>query len=150
MPNDLPDVLLESTGYRLRRTVAATGALFEQSLVRHGVTRAQYTLLVVLHQRGRSAPLEIARLMEIDAGSMTRLADRLASKGLVVRQQNASDRRSVELELTPAGRKLVPALKREAKRCNDRYLRGLTSADRTRLFRILDAIRQNCLDARQP
>lgn len=149
MRNDLPEILLESTGYRLHRTVLSTGALFEQSLARHGVTRVQYTLLVVLHHRGRSAPLEVARLMETDAGSMTRLADRLEAKGLIVRRQSASDRRSIELELTPEGRKLVPSLKHEARLCNERYLRGLTPADRTRLFRILDTIRENCLDARE-
>ena len=41
--------------------------------------------------------------MDIDAGAMTRLIDRLAAKGLVERLRSSIDRRVVTLTLTPAG-----------------------------------------------
>ena len=56
---------------------------------------------------------ELARQSQMDAGAMTRLLDRLETKGLLRRVRATEDRRVVQLELTPEGQQLaseVPAV----------------------------------------
>ena len=45
----------------------------------------------------------MARWVQVDAGSMTRLLDRLEKKGLCKRVRSTEDRRVVRVELTPEG-----------------------------------------------
>jgi DNA-binding MarR family transcriptional regulator len=70
-----------------------------------GVTPAQAEVLRVLEQY---APLTLAGLGELllcETGTgPSRLVDRLVTQGLVQRATGASDRRSIELTLSPAGR----------------------------------------------
>lgn len=56
------------------------------------------------------APSQIAARMGITKGGITKLADRLAERGLVVGRGNAGDGRSVALALTDAGRAAFPGL----------------------------------------
>jgi len=46
---------------------------------------------------------DLARELEMDAGAMTRLLDRLEKKGLCKRVRSSEDRRVVNIELTPEG-----------------------------------------------
>jgi DNA-binding MarR family transcriptional regulator len=56
---------------------------------------------------------ELARELQMDAGAMTRLLDRLEKKGLCKRVRSTEDRRVVMVELTPDGEaaaELVPGV----------------------------------------
>ena len=75
----------------------------EQAMTAHDLTAAQWYPLWKLKRDGPGTAQELARDMDIDAGAMTRLIDRLAAKGLVERLRSATDRRVVMLTLTPAG-----------------------------------------------
>lgn len=59
---------------------------------------------------GVSSPRRLADLLGTDTAGMTRLLDRLESKGLVVRRPDPSDRRALVVGLTHGGRALVPSL----------------------------------------
>jgi len=50
---------------------------------------------------------ELARWLQIDAGAMTRLLDRLEKKQLCKRVRSTDDRRVVQVELTPQGRAAI-------------------------------------------
>jgi len=56
-----------------------------------------------LQQRLQLPPAELARWLQVDAGAMTRLLDRLEKKGLCKRVRCTDDRRVVRVELTPEG-----------------------------------------------
>ncbi len=49
----------------------------------------------------------LARDLETDPASMTRALDRLEAKGLVARERSTTDRRVVQLALTPEGDKVA-------------------------------------------
>jgi len=51
--------------------------------------------------------VDLSRIACHDAGSVTRLLDRLEAKGLVQRVRSAEDRRVVNLELTEEGKKVA-------------------------------------------
>lgn len=94
----------ESVGYLMRRVVATVTQCVERELEPAGLTNAQWVPLVKLHMGLASTAAELARECDLDAGSVTRLLDRLEAKALVRRIRSVDDRRVVHLELTDAGR----------------------------------------------
>ncbi|MDQ2638349.1 MAG: MarR family transcriptional regulator [Actinomycetota bacterium] len=89
------------------------------------ISLAQFRLLLVLHDRGRSTSTECAQALGVVGSSVTRLADRLHASGHLSRGADPSNRSVVTLELTDDGRSLV---------------RQVTSRRRRELSRVLDRI----------
>jgi DNA-binding MarR family transcriptional regulator len=71
------------------------------------VSLAQFRMLAVLADLGRTRSARVARTLGLDASTVTRLADRLVSAGHVVRGGDSRHRSVVTLELTPSGQQLV-------------------------------------------
>ena len=103
----------ESVGYLMRRIISLIAQGVERELEPTGLTNAQWVPLLKLYMGHGSTAAELARQCDLDAGSMTRLLDRLEGKGLCRRVRSSDDRRVVNLELTEAGRlaaKEIPAI----------------------------------------
>lgn len=103
----------ESIGYLMRRILVLIANEVERELEPRGLTNAQWVPLLKLYMGRASTAAELARECELDAGSMTRLLDRLEAKALCRRIRSSEDRRVVNLELTEAGRaaaKDIPAI----------------------------------------
>ena len=94
----------ESVGYLMKRIVASIVCQADRRLEEYDLTSAQWGPLVRLQNAGDSTVAELARWLQLDAGSTTRLLDRLEKKGLCKRVRSTEDRRVVNVELTPAGR----------------------------------------------
>jgi DNA-binding MarR family transcriptional regulator len=71
------------------------------------VTLPQYRALVVLASRGPQRPADLATELGVHPSSVTRLCDRVVTKGLVHREASAASGREVSVRLTSAGRALV-------------------------------------------
>ncbi len=94
----------DSIGYLMRRIIALLAQGVERELEPAGLTNAQWVPLLKLYMGCGSTAAELARQCDLDAGSMTRLLDRLEAKQLCRRSRSSDDRRVVNLELTDAGR----------------------------------------------
>ena len=70
------------------------------------ITLPQYRTLVVLTY-GKRRLADLAEALAVSPSTATRMCDRLVRKGLITRSRDEIDRREVNLEVTPAGRKLV-------------------------------------------
>ncbi len=80
---------------------------WEQDVVRGtGITLQQMHTLEILGSGGEMRMKELAGKMSITTGSLTVLVDRLVRAGLVERIPNPQDRRSIQVGLTPEGRRL--------------------------------------------
>ena len=132
----------ESVGYLMRRILNTVSLEVERELEPSGLTNAQWVPLLKLYMGVASTVAELARECNLDAGGMTRLLDRLESKGLIRRVRSSEDRRVVNLELTDDGR--VAAKKIPAVLCGvqNAHMRGFTVEEwqllKTMLRRILD------------
>jgi DNA-binding MarR family transcriptional regulator len=93
----------ESVGYLMKRVVISIVAQADLRLEVHGLTSAQWGPLLRLRNSGASTVAELARWINVDAGAMTRLLDRLEKKGLCKRVRSTEDRRVVQVELTAEG-----------------------------------------------
>ena len=94
----------ESVAYLMRRIISLVAHGVERELEPTGLTNAQWVPLLKLHMGLASTVAELARECDLDAGSMTRLLDRLEAKELVRRSRSVDDRRVVNLALTDTGR----------------------------------------------
>ena len=94
----------ESIGYLIRRVLAMVSLEVERELEACDLTNAQWVPLLKLFMGQTSTVAELARECHLDAGAMTRLLDRLETKGLCRRVRSVDDRRVVNIELTDAGR----------------------------------------------
>ncbi len=84
----------------------------------HNLTPPQFYVLKTLTERGGRCPIgEIARTHHLTNATMTGLVKRLEAlePPLVVREQSAADRRSVEVVMTPAGRERFEAVEADLK-----------------------------------
>ena len=82
----------------------------QQALTDAGIdlTPEEWAVLMVLWSRGPQRMTELAATTFRDRTTVTRMIDRLARKGLIQRQSNTSDRRSVRVAATAAGHALEP------------------------------------------
>jgi len=94
----------DSVGHMMRRILTLMAHGVERELEPAGLTNAQWVPLLKLYRGRASTAAELARQCDLDAGSMTRLLDRLEAKQLCRRIRSSDDRRVVNLELTDAGR----------------------------------------------
>ncbi len=91
-----------------------------------GVGPAQLSALSVLVFAGEKTVGELAALEQVRPPTMSRIVDGLAQKKLVERVSSSSDRRSVQITATPAGRKLLLAGKARRVRALAKRFEGLT------------------------
>ena len=109
-----------------------------------GVTAAQFIVMTRLAaaERKKSAS-DLCKEMSYDAGAMTRMVDRLESKGLIRRARCTQDRRLVYLEMTEQGRAVYPRLRDISMAIQNRFLRGFSRADARQLESLLGRMLEN-------
>lgn len=132
----------ESVAYMMRRIISVATQRIERELEPTGLTNAQWVPLFKLYMGHASTVAELARVCELDAGSMTRLLDRLEAKQLCRRIRSSDDRRVVNLELTEAGRTAAQGIPEILCRVQNAHLAGFSAEEwqtlKGYLRRILD------------
>lgn len=127
-------VIDESIGYLVKRVRSMLSMAVEREIAEHDVTYEQWgVLLMIMTQRGDTAAV-LARGLECDTGSMTRMLDRLEAKELIVRTRSTDDRRRVQLELTASGKRLAERLVAAIVKVLNKHLDGF-SVDELELFK---------------
>jgi len=125
---------------------AARNAIFarlEVELAPLELTSAQF-VVVIGAMRGRARTVnEFCTFAGVDAGSMSRLLDRLEAKGIVHRTRNDPDRRQVQVELTDKGRALSPQIMPALARVYQEFLDGFSQDDALQLQSLLQRLLAN-------
>jgi DNA-binding MarR family transcriptional regulator len=108
------------------------------------MSAAQYIIIANLAgpQEPKSAA-ELCKGISYDAGAMTRMLDRLESKGLIRRTRSVQDRRLMELELTEEGRAAYPRMREISMSVANRFLRGFSKAEARQLEGLLNRMLEN-------
>ena len=97
-------------GLLLGRAALLKDRIIDTHMEPHGITAAQFKVLIIMAQFGVDTPAELCRNLSLDSGSMTRMLDRLEQKDLLLRKRCADDRRLVRLALTEEGQALADKL----------------------------------------
>lgn len=103
----------DSVGYLMRKVMSSIRTQADAQLSIHDLTYAQWLPLFKISRFEQTTVASLARDLETDPAAMTRALDRLEAKGLVLRERSTTDRRVVQLALTPEGQAVadkVPAV----------------------------------------
>jgi DNA-binding MarR family transcriptional regulator len=127
-------------GFWLRTVSNAVSQSFARRVEAKGVTVAEWALLRVLFDSEAAAPSKAAGRLGMTRGAVTKLADRLIGKGLLLRRADPDDGRAQALALTAKGRRLVPELAVLADRNDAEFFGALSAKERRHLAEILRGI----------
>jgi len=126
--------LFTHTARRLRRGSAA-------QLAPLGLTYGQARALRLVAHEGPLRMADLAAELEVVPRSATTMVDGLEAAGLVARRADPGDRRSVRVELTAAGRRLLDGLEAARRHSAEQVFGGLDPAQRAALA---EALRSLC------
>lgn len=109
-----PDLDVRPMGLigRVRRISQHMARTMEKTFAAHGLNDASFDVLATLRRSGppyRLSPGDLSATMMITSGTMTNRIDQLEKAGLVTREQNPQDGRSVIIALTDKGFAVIDA-----------------------------------------
>jgi DNA-binding MarR family transcriptional regulator len=137
----------DSVGYMMRNILTALARGVERDLVHTELTNAQWVPLFKIYTGRANTPAELARECQLDAGAMTRMLDRLESKGLCRRVRSEADRRVVHIELTEAGNNAASVIPSVLSGVQNAHLAGFSPDEFETLKHFLRRILDNARSA---
>ncbi len=124
-------------GFWLRFVSNHVSQAFAGKLAAKQVSVAEWVMLRTLYGVAPMPPSRLAEHMGMTRGAITKLADRLIDKALIVRKADPEDGRAQTLALTRQGYRLVPALAALADRNDAEFFGHLSRDERAVLARLL-------------
>lgn len=137
---DLDDLLPMEVFGRIYRISAAMGDRMEKAYSRFGIGRGEFDVLATLRRSGEPftlTPKQLSDTLMLTTGGMTGRLDKLEKAGLITRTPDATDRRSLQAGLTPAGRELIDEAVGAGLEVQRAVLSALPPTDRERLGALL-------------
>lgn len=101
----------------LRKIIQSIDMHSRALVKRFGLTGPQLIVLREIAARSGATAGEISKAVSLGQATMTGILDRLEKRDLIKRYRNSNDRRRMQLEVTPAGERLLgdtPPLMQEA------------------------------------
>lgn len=152
-PDSIQAAIQQTRPFRSKRQEALIGLLLtseatrwplQDLFARHGdLTLQQYNVLRILRGAGADGlpTLDIAERMIERTPGITRLLDRLETKGLVARSRARADRRQVICRISDDGLALLKTLDRPVAALDDTILGCLNDREVGQLIQLLDKVR---------
>lgn len=147
------DGTMEKTDASIERLVELLGAYFSTVLTASvleettggELTPSQLEAMAFIQRHGGCSAKELSEGLRISIPSATRQVDRLVRKLLVTRHESGSDRRLVELHVTPIGEAALAAVRAARVGIMQRALETLPPSEREALRVLLDRFLQAAL-----
>jgi MarR family transcriptional regulator, lower aerobic nicotinate degradation pathway regulator len=127
-------------GFVLRCAHQRATEVFNAVMGRFSITPTQFAALAKIDDLGAVSQNHLGRLTAMDPATISGVAGRLVARGFVRQSADASDARRAILELTPAGRTAVTAMKAEAGEVSRRTLAHLSGSEAALLLAALAKI----------
>jgi DNA-binding MarR family transcriptional regulator len=115
----------------------------EMALAGHDLTYSQFMTIKHLALDHTVGVTDLARHAQLNPGAMTRLLDRLESRGLIERVADPTDRRALNILLTEAGQAIWRDIEHCGQRVRDRAMQDIDDSERDQLFRLLGQVLRN-------
>ncbi|WP_219416648.1 MarR family winged helix-turn-helix transcriptional regulator [Pseudonocardia nigra] len=134
------DLAAMATIGRLGRLSALAGPMVEAGLAPHGLNVGEFDVLAALRRSGEPftlTPTVLARTLMLSPAAMTNRLDRLEAAGLVTRDLDPGNRRSMRVRLTASGRERVDAAVTDHVANEEQLLSTLSHDDRRTLDDLL-------------
>jgi DNA-binding MarR family transcriptional regulator len=125
------------------KTTKVLRAVADAAMRRHGLRLGQDHLLAVLWERDGSTPGEVAAALNVTTPTVTKVATRMTTTGLLTRRRDDRDNRLVRLWLTDAGRALRGPVETERRLMEEKITADLTETEREHLLSALAKIHRS-------
>jgi DNA-binding MarR family transcriptional regulator len=109
----------------------------------HGMTRAQWGVVLMLGRRPGLSQKEMADILEVEPISVARLVDKLQASGFVERRADEQDRRIWRLHLQPAGMALLNEIRTQRNGLAEFVATGLLPGQRAAMVEGLLRMKAN-------
>jgi MarR family 2-MHQ and catechol resistance regulon transcriptional repressor len=131
---DLSGIHLWLVLWKASRAVEAHST---RSVARFGMGVTDFAVLEALLHKGPLSVTQLRQKVLLTSGSMTTAVDRLESRGLVTRNDDANDRRARIIQLTAEGRSLIECAFADHRDQMEAALTGFSKEDRAQLLPLL-------------
>ena len=130
-------ILPELLGYRLRRAQLTVFQHFAATLGDQNITPGQVGLLVLVSRNAGISQTALAGAVGVERSTLGEAIDRLAKRGLLVREPAPTDRRSHALRLSASGERFIAALIPRMRAHEDEVAKNLAPEERDTLMKLL-------------
>ena len=130
--------LTQSVGFLLTKARNLITAEMDTALKDLDITGPQMGILLAMQRGMASTPFELSKMLSVDTGLMTRMLDKLETKGLLERSRSVDDRRVVNLVLTKKGEEIAGEIPNIAPEVLNARLKKFTKAEFEELLRLLN------------
>lgn len=129
--------ITQSVGFFLNRARNTLLMEMDAALKDLDITGQQMGILLSLTQGVATTPFELSKVLGIDTGLMTRMLDKLETKGLLSRSRSLDDRRVVNLTLTEKGQEVAERAPVVAPKVLNQRLRHFSKEEFEEFLRLL-------------
>ncbi|WP_439369991.1 MarR family winged helix-turn-helix transcriptional regulator [Bradyrhizobium sp. DASA03120] len=132
------NALQRTPGFMLRLAQLKFFEGFYEEFAALGLTPATYAIFAVIRDNPGVPPSSLASLLRLRLPNLIKILNELESSGFIKRNRSRSDRRAVELILTPKGAKLIAEGARLTEPYNRKMLAPLSEAEQRTLLDLLN------------
>jgi MarR family transcriptional regulator, organic hydroperoxide resistance regulator len=132
-----------SLGYRVKLLSQLQTRKFQEQLDPFGLTPFHWVILCCLWQEDGLAISSLSEQLQQVGGTLTGVLNRMEDRGLVLRQQDAQDRRICRIWLTDSGRSLQDTLPPIALTLREQTMKGFSEAECQQFSMLLDRATNN-------
>ncbi|SOD71753.1 DNA-binding MarR family transcriptional regulator [Jatrophihabitans sp. GAS493] len=125
---------------RLRAALGRISRLLDRQVSGDGMTRTNLSVLGAIGRRGPIGASELADHEGINPTMLSRILSKLEERGLVVRTADETDRRVVQVKVTPAGARMHNRLRDERARMLAERLAQVPTPQAQKLLDALPAL----------
>jgi DNA-binding MarR family transcriptional regulator len=130
--------LTNSVGFSLTKARNLVASEMDAALKDLDISSQQMGIMISLQRELATTPFELAKLLSIDTGLMTRMLDKLEAKGLLARSRSVEDRRVVNLKLTRKGEAIAAQIPEVAPTVLNARLKKFSKSEFEELKRLLN------------
>lgn len=134
----------ETIDYFLKVVWQSVANSYNQIAAGFGITQALGYALINIHEEGTPVS-QIASLMGVKSTSLSRMLNNMEELGLIYREGNKADKRSVKIFLTEFGKEKRQIAKEVVRNFNEYLNAHISEAERLQLIRTLTRVNQLAL-----
>jgi MarR family transcriptional regulator, lower aerobic nicotinate degradation pathway regulator len=132
----------QAPGYLIRRAHQTSMAIFAEELASFEVTALQFAILQALVDEPGADQITVAQRVALDAATSGSVIMRLEERGWLRREPSPTDKRRKLLWLTSEGQTQALAMKKHAKKVQQRLLQALSEPEQEQFVALLKRISQ--------
>ncbi len=132
----------ETVDYNVKVTWHAIARMYNQQGMEYDITASTGFVLLNIDSENGTPATKIAPLLGLEARSLTRMLKSLEEKGMIYKQQDPNDRRSVRIYLTDLGKVKKELSRKVVKQFNNKIRDMIPESKLKIFFEVINDINQ--------